>query len=298
MSDLPRYLVFDIETVADGRLIQRIRYPSEPELSPAEAVARQRAELMERTGSDFIPLNFQLPVSVAIAFVNADGSLHKLTSLDRPQFRPQVITEKFWKGWRHYGRPTLVTFNGRCFDVPVLELSAFRYGLPLHGWLLEGAKSWEDPRNRFHGSAHIDLQDLLGNYGAVRMHGGLNLLATVLGKPGKMDTKGHMVQDLWEAGEYQRIDDYCLCDALDTYFVFLRSRVLLGTITLEREAELVEQARACIAEEAAAIPALGEYLAHVQAWAAPGSEGWPFLDPADAPPPAEPPPAEAEPAAD
>ena len=63
-TDKPAYLVFDIETVADGRLIQRVRYPDLKELSPEQAVAKQRAELMEKSGgkSDFIPHTFQLPV--------------------------------------------------------------------------------------------------------------------------------------------------------------------------------------------------------------------------------------------
>jgi predicted PolB exonuclease-like 3'-5' exonuclease len=146
---------------------------------------------------------------------------------------------------------------------------------------MEGAKSWEDPRNRYNGSAHIDLQDLLGNFGAVWMHGGLDLLATLLGKPGKMDTKGHMVQDLWEAGEHIRIDDYCQCDALDTYFVFLRSRVLLGRISVEQERVLVEEARSLIAQRAEEVPALGHYLENFSLWQEPGDDGWPFVGPPD-----------------
>ena len=75
-------------------------------------------------------------------------------------------------------------------------------------------KSWEDPRNRFNVRGHIDLQEVLTNSGAMRFNGGLNLAATILGKPGKMDTKGFMVQDLWHEGKVQEIDDYCICDAL------------------------------------------------------------------------------------
>ena len=50
-------------------------------------------------------------------------------------------------------------------------------------------------------------------------------MAQLIGKPGKLQTRGSQVQELWEAGEHVRIDDYCACDALDTYFVFLRLRV-------------------------------------------------------------------------
>lgn len=283
MADKTAYLVFDIETVADGRLVQRIRYPDRPGLTPAQAVAAYRAQLLEQTGgkSDFIPHTFHLPVSVAIAKVGPDFALQEVKTIDRPRFRPQVIARQFWKGWQSYGQPTLVTFNGRFFDLPVMEMAAFRYGIAVPQWFALSGPSYQQPRNRYNSGAHLDLQDLLTNHGATMLNGGLNLCANLLGKPGKMDTKGHMVQDLWEAGEHQRIDDYCMCDALDTYFVFLRTRVLTGFLTLEREHELVQQAKRWIEAAAQTVPALGEYLATFREWQAVGEEGWPFLDPAD-----------------
>ncbi|MGW8257320.1 MAG: hypothetical protein ACWGMZ_07550, partial [Thermoguttaceae bacterium] len=33
-----------------------------------------------------------------------------------------------------YRRPTLVSFNGRGFDLPLLELAAFRFGISVPGW--------------------------------------------------------------------------------------------------------------------------------------------------------------------
>ena len=95
---------------------------------------RYRAELMEKFESDFIPYTFQVPISVAVGKVAADFRLVDVVVLDEPQFRPHVITENFWRGWEKYHRPTLVSFNGRGFDLPLLELAAFRYGLSLPGW--------------------------------------------------------------------------------------------------------------------------------------------------------------------
>ncbi|MDA3963196.1 MAG: 3'-5' exonuclease [Planctomycetota bacterium] len=277
MSKSTAFLVFDIETVSDGRLLQRVRYPDEPELSPAEAVAKQRAELMEKTGSDFVPATFQVPVSVAIAKVGVDYGLQGLVTLDRPRFRPQVIVKHFWQGWMQYGMPTFVTFNGRGFDLPVMEMGAFRYGVSVPEWFTTSGPGYTQPRNRFNPSGHLDVQELLTNFGASRLNGGLDLCATLLGKPGKMDTKGYMVQDLWEAGETERIDDYCQCDALDTYFVFLRTMVMQGKVPLAREGELVAQAREVIAEKAETNPALGEYLAQFKPWEPVDDEGTGFV---------------------
>ena len=278
-TDKPAYLVFDIETVADGRLIQRVRYPDLKELSPEQAVAKQRAELMEKSGgkSDFIPHTFQLPVSIAIAKVAQDFSLIDVITLDRPKFRPHVITRTFWKGWQAYGQPTLVTFNGRFFDVPVLELCCYRYGIPQPVWFNATGAGYSQPRNRFNTTAHLDLQDFLGNQGATHMNGGLNLCAQLLGKPGKMDTKGNMVQDLWERGERERIDDYCMCDALDTYFVFLRTRLMAGMITVDRERQLVEHAQRWIETASGHNLALAEYLRHFRFWSPVGEDDNPFM---------------------
>jgi predicted PolB exonuclease-like 3'-5' exonuclease len=279
MSDKPGFLVFDIETVVDGRLVQRVRYPELSTLTPAEAVAKHRSELLEKSGgkSDFIPHTFHLPVSVAIAKVGPDFELMEVITLDRPKFRPQVITRKFWKGWSAYSQPTLVTFNGRGFDLPVMELAAYRYGVPVPTWFNASGSQYQQPRNRFNSSAHLDLQDFIGNQGAAQVQGGLNLCAILLGKPGKMDTKGSMVQDLWERGERERIDDYCQCDALDTYFVFLRTRVLGGQVTIERERQLVEKAHAWIDQAATHNLALAEYLRNFRFWESPGDDDDAFV---------------------
>ncbi len=279
MSDQPAFLIFDIETVVDGRLVQRVRFPGEPHLTPAEAVAKERARLLETSGgkSDFVAHTFHVPISVAIAKVADDYSLLEVRTLDRPKFRPQMITRQFWKGWQSYDRPTLVTFNGRFFDLPVLELAAFRYGIALHAWFNAPGNQYQQPRNRFNTQAHLDLQDFLGNQGATPINGGLNLCAKLIGAAGKMGTKGDMVQELWERGERERIDDYCMADALDTYFVFLRTRVLTGQLSLTEERQVVARAKAWIESAATHNLALAEYFNHLVDWQPVGEDGDPFL---------------------
>ena len=253
------YLAFDIETVADGDLVAKIRYPGE-NLQPAAAIARYRAELMEKYESDFIPYTFQVPISVAVGKISADYRLLDLSVLDEPKFRPAILTEHFWRGWDKYRRPTLVSFNGRTFDLPLMELAAFRYGISVPGWFNVGAKSFEQYRNRYNLDAHIDLQEILTNFGSTRFTGGLNLAANLLGKPGKMDVQGHMVQDLFDRGALAEINDYCRCDVLDTYFVFLRTRVLFGEISLDQEQGLIAETKSWLMKKSAQVGALRTYL--------------------------------------
>ena len=263
-----KFLVFDCESVADGELVSKLRYPGEG-LSAEEAIARYRAELMEKYESDFIPYTFQIPISVAIAKVAKDFRLLDLVVLDEPEFRPHIITEIFWRGWNAYKRPTLVSFNGRTFDIPLLELAAFRYGIEVPAWFNAAMKTYDQPRNRYNLESHLDVHDVLTNFGATRFTGGLNLAASLIGKPGKMTVQGHMVQDMFHQGRLAEINDYCRCDVLDTYFVFLRSRVLVGELTLENEHALVEQTRAWLTERTENMPVYAEYLNMWGNWANP-----------------------------
>jgi predicted PolB exonuclease-like 3'-5' exonuclease len=266
-----RFLVFDVESAADGKLVAEIRYPEE-HLEPAEAIARYRQQRLQETGSEFIPHTFQFPISIVVAKIDAQFRLIDLVALDEPRFRPHIITEYFWRGWERYGRPTLVSFNGRGFDIPLLELAAFRYGISVPAWFDTDGKTWNQPRNRYNTHSHLDLQELLVNFGAVRFSGGLNLAASLLGKPGKMELNGNMVQQLYDEGKRHEISQYCRCDVLDTYFVFLRSQVLTGTLVRDREEQLVAETKSWLLDRADEVPAFATYLDHWADWPNPWKE--------------------------
>ncbi len=258
-----KYLVFDVESVPDSKLIKKVRYPEE-EIDESGAVLKFQQELLEGSNgvSDFIPVTFQYPISICIAKIREDFSLADIVTLDKPQYRPAEMVRLFWHGVENlYNHASLVTFNGRGFDIPLLELMAFRYGYTVKRHFKD---KWAG-RNRY-GTKHVDLQDFLSNYNAIRMNGGLNLLAKVLGKPGKMSTKGDEVYGMFQQGKIQEINDYCIHDVLDTYFIFLRTRVLLGELTIEKEQEIVKQTKAFVYVNIDRIPALKEYYDNWGDW--------------------------------
>ncbi len=254
-----KYLVFDVESVADGELVSSSRYPGEG-LSPEESLRRFRFELLAETGRDFIPYTYHVPVTVVIAKVRADYSLVEIVSLDEPQYRPQVITKHFWVGWERYARPTFVTFNGRSFDIPLMELAAFRYGISIPSWFNIYAKAYEQYRNRYNVDSHLDLHETLTNFGSTWFRGGLNLAAQLAKKPGKIDVQGNMVQELYDAGKLSEISEYCRCDVLDTYFVFLRSMLVMGKITPEQESLHAESVREMLRNQIEQHPSYQLYL--------------------------------------
>ena len=272
------YFVFDVESAADGELVSKIRFPFE-NLDPADAIRKYRDELVETKGTDFIPYTFQKPISVVIAKVRADFRIDDIVALDEPEYRPHVITENFWRGWTNYQHPKFVTFNGRSFDIPLMELAAFRFGINAGDWFQESARGFEKPRHRYNSAAHLDLQDLMTNYGASRFNGGLNLAASLLGKPGKMDVQGDMVQDMFDSGDLAAINDYCRCDVLDTYFVFLRSRVMVGQLSLDDEAQIVAETRQWLTERAEGSHAYQTYLDRWNEWVNPWLDEFDSMEP-------------------
>jgi len=263
-STEPGFLVIDTESVPDGKLLGQVKYPADG-LAPHDAILRAQAEARELSpvGSDFLPVTFQIPVAACVLRLAGDYTFQNLCCLDTPLFRPRKIVEDFWSGITSYrskfqDRVRLVTFNGRGFDLPLLELAAFRFGVSCREHFANG-------RKRFDGW-HLDIMDWLTNYGAYRMSGGLNLLSKILGKPGKMDIQGDKVYQLFCEGKLQEINDYCMFDTLDTFFVFLRTRVLTGEITLEREQQLVQHARDWLTGQIGTLPALRQYLDNWGDW--------------------------------
>ncbi len=259
------YFLFDVESVADGELVSNSRFAGQG-LAPQAAISKFRQQLVIDTGRDFIPYTYQIPVAVVIAKIREDLSLMEIVSLDQPEHRPHVITKHFWTGWEAYQRPTLVTFNGRGFDIPLMEQAAFRYGVSVPQWFNLLDRTYEQNRNRYNLNSHIDLHEILTNFGSTWFRGGLNLAANLLGKPGKMDVQGDMVQDLYESGRIAQINEYCRCDVLDTYFVFLRVSLMMGKITLDQEQMLVQQTKEFIQSQVDQHPAYRQYLSQWGDW--------------------------------
>ena len=261
-SSRTTYIVFDIETIPDGKLLSEVLYPGQ-EIPEEEAIARQEKEALELSGgkSSFVPLAFHIPVAIAVARVDGNFRLQKLALLDEPEYRTERMVELFWKGLDAYPDAVLVDFGGRTFDLPVLELAAFRFGLSVPSYF--SSSVGRSYRRRF-SEQHLDLLDWFTNFGASRLRGGLDLLAKLIRKPGKIQVRGEQVLQLWREGRKEVIGAYCLCDVLDTYFVFLRTRVLTGEITLEDEKNLTDHAKQVIEEAAFERPYLEPYLRHLK----------------------------------
>jgi predicted PolB exonuclease-like 3'-5' exonuclease len=218
-----RYTIVDIETRIDKELVRAVYFPHE-DIDDQEAYQRMRRQLQEEQGNDFFPLSFHIPISIAAGQVNEERALTAVETLQDVEYGEEALVRNFWQRLERFSG-TLVTFNGRNFDLPVLELQALKYGCAAQRYF--GGKA----RNRYAEEGHYDLYDFLTNFGAHRLKGGFNALAKMIGLPGKTGIDGSMVQQLWEEGRLEEIHRYCRQDVIQTYFLFLRVELTRGRVS-------------------------------------------------------------------
>jgi len=121
---------------------------------------------------------------------------------------------EFWRLAKEWG--TVVTYNGRAYDGPVLMVRSA---------MLDVVPSRQLCGYRYSFRDHCDLMDLLNFQGATRDSYSLDYWCRRFGvesPKGKMD--GSMVADKARSGHYDEIAEYCLRDTQATADLFRRLR--------------------------------------------------------------------------
>jgi len=226
-------LVFDIETSAlplehFDEAQQEYLFREAQRLPTGDEQAGRRAEISRQF--NLWPFTAQV---VCIAMVNADtGRGQVLFQADdfeeefeagegSVEFAPQVdeaeLLTAFWDVAKRYD--TIVTFNGRGFDVPFLYLRSALLNVPItrKDWL--GYRYQTDP--------HCDLAEqftfynVSGRDGAARKFN-LDFYCKAFGipSPKAFGVTGMDVNDLLAEGRHREIAEYCLRDVQATVELF------------------------------------------------------------------------------
>lgn len=233
-------LVFDIETVPDvetGRRLYGLDGLSDKDV--ARVMFQKRRE---QTGdSDFLRHHLHRMVAISVVLRRADSV--SVWSLGEPNADEAEIIRRFYDGIEKY-TPTLVSWNGSGFDLPVLHYRALRHGLSAPRYWETGADDqsfrWNNYLSRFH-ERHTDLMDVLSAY-QPRATAPLDEIAQLLGLPGKMGHSGAEVWEQFQQGNLEGIRNYCETDVLNTYLVYLRYELMRGNLDdagYRRETKLV-----------------------------------------------------------
>ena len=240
-------LVFDVETVPDVELGRRLlSMPDAVDAAVAEAMfARRLAE----TESTFLPLEQHRVV--AISALLRSGDQIQLWSIGSAESPEEELLQRFFGGLDRH-RPTLVSWNGSGFDLPVLHYRMLRHGIAAPTYWDSGELDrdfkWNNYLNRYH-ARHLDLMDVLSGYQG-RGRAGLESIALLLGLPGKLGMAGDQVWPAFAEGRIGEIRDYCETDVLNTYLIYLRFERVRGLLDLPDYEREVARVRAWLAERA------------------------------------------------
>jgi hypothetical protein len=206
---MTRYLILDIEAVVDRSVW------TPPEDDP-EA---------------FAPVFAWRPICVGLVLLRSTAAgleVERTGAIEENGGGERQLLERFHATVVKLGNPVLVTWNGRAFDLPVLMLRSLRHGFRAPWY-------YGPHRTRYSDPVHCDLMDTMGEYGAVRSLG-LDGMARLIGLPGKPrgadEVSGKNVAAAYQAGRIAEITRYCIADAVQTAFIWLRWMHLRGGVTL------------------------------------------------------------------
>ena len=233
--------VFDIETIPDVDTGKRL-YDLDG-LAPTEIANVMMHKRRQETGNEFLRLHLHRIAAISVALRTRDSfKVWSLGDLESPEAE---LIERFYNGIEKY-TPTIVSWNGKGFDLPVLHYRALLHGITASRYWETGDNDnsfrWNNYLSRYH-ARHTDLMDVLAGY-EPRAFAPLDEIASMLGFPGKMGMSGAKVWDEYQAGNLEGIRNYCETDVANTYLVYLRFEMIRGHITpseYQQECQLVRE---------------------------------------------------------
>src|SRR6187431_440791 len=263
-------LVFDIESIPDLQGLRILRNAA-PETPDAEVYAQWLQERKDAGQSDFMPLHLQRVLVISCVFRNAEG-LRVHSFVDRDNASEGKVIQTFFNALEKHV-PQLVSWNGGGFDLPVLHYRGLRHGVVADRYWCMGEGGAPDDRefkynnyiNRYH-MRHMDLMDVLAMY-QPRASAPLDAMAKLCGFPGKLGMDGSKVAGAVARGALDDVRRYCETDALNTYLLYQRFRLMRGELTAGAYAQEISFVREKIG--AIGAPHWREFLAAWDANVAP-----------------------------
>jgi 3'-5' exonuclease len=253
----PPTLVFDIETVPDLDGARRILdMPNANDDAVANAlITLRRAE----KGTEFQPAHLQRVVAISCAL--RAGDAFRCWSIGDEAASEEELIQRFFDGIEKY-RPTLVSWNGGGFDLPVLHYRALVHGVKAQAYwdtgLFDRDAKWNNYLKRYE-FKHTDLMDVLALYTG-RQNAPLNEIALLLGLPGKLGMSGAMVFGAYKEGRLAEIRAYCETDVMNTWLVYLRFQAMRGHLSTDEYDDELLRAREFL--ETSGAPHWAEFAAN------------------------------------
>ena len=218
-------LVFDIETIPDVATGKRL-YPEIASLDDEQALTALIALREQEVNSPF--MRQPLHKIACLSFLWVENGNMTLKSLSLENHSEEQILQTFFRAFEK--QPTLVSWNGKGFDIPVIMYRALQYDISVPKFFSEmGDMKYNNYLHRYH-DRHTDLMVKM-SMGATYQP--LDTVASLCSFAGKQDIDGTMVVGLVQAENWQTLTTYCEGDVINTWLLYLRWQRLTGKMPVE-----------------------------------------------------------------
>ena len=112
-------------------------------------------------------------------------------------------------------RLPIVSFNGIAFDLPVLQFRAIAQDIPVDPQMIHRLT------RKYTNDYHFDLMQILAGWDRQKWHG-QDFYLRLFGVGSKSGMDGSQVYPAYQAGEYEKIKQYCIEDATGLARLFAR----------------------------------------------------------------------------
>ena len=228
-------LVFNIETIPDiegGQLINSLQGLDDK--STAKALFHLRKQ---QSGSSELPLYLQRITSISVIYRGmSDDMGHEVSvkSLGDENSTEAELLKLFFEKIEER-TPTIVSWNGSSFDLPVIHYRALKNKVSAPGYWEKGSNnnSFRDDNylSRYH-DRHTDLMDVLSSYNE-SAGAPLNDIALMLGFPGNQTMDTAQVWNEFMQGNMKTIRNYGEIVVINNYLIYLRFQLIRGEINEE-----------------------------------------------------------------
>lgn len=173
--------------------------------------------------NEFPPIAYHKPIAIVCIVIETSPFTISLQLHKNMPFSESVEVEILKNLLETLKDRLHISFNGRCFDAPLLAFRAMKHAVK---WNFHYQKRHRYPNYKT-SLQHYDVCDQMSDYGACRKPT-LDECCMLLGLPGKYANDGASVSQMYSESRYDDILRYCAEDTLQTLLIACRQADVFG----------------------------------------------------------------------
>ena len=218
------FLVFAIHTVPD--IETGAKKYNLGDLDDKSAL-KAMMHLYQQSGKDELPHYMQRIVAISMIF-RGKGVTLELNTISDDVNSEAVLLRNFFKNIAKYTVPTLISWNSKDVDMPILKYRCIKHEISIPHLIATPPLSLTHEISSFYAKASTSQENIM----------------SLLGLEYEPAFSTETVWRHWGKGELELIKNNCTFKALNSYRVYLRYQLLIGEVThshFRHESERIEK---------------------------------------------------------